>query len=406
MVTLPRRMERFLGPGDRPVVLLILVGIILYMISVALSYIDGSLEINVRGWKGFFQKMNWFLFPLFFLLLGLTTIWVMSRFRYAWKSLAKNMAIFETRGLQSYSINIQKLDEIIKLKYLKCSRNICLISILIGLLLSFAEAFSTFSYHFPDLCRVQTDILGDCKDPKPTCSWIPFECGVFEGIRGEARVCWVEKDFSVYGAFIDADKVESNKHIPWISWPVYLMIITQIMQGLLIAIAFILLLQIAVNIGIFGIVSIFPFRNSVGIGIKLNSKDDMGEFGLSAWNSALNVAFFVIAISMIIPVLSAKFQRSGNDYDSGQIIMMVLVPLIWVVPISLSFVIRTILHARLKRQFYELDQEEKEGFSRQDIWPFNKNMMSKTLIAIILSSYIFSWNIAAEKLEWLPKLID
>ena len=248
-------------------------------------------------------------------------------------------------------------------------------ALLIGVFLSVIEGISVILFRFPILCVFFPDLLsGSCYPNPPPAD--RFSCLYSLG----NLECAVERDFSVYGIG---------------SIAVSLMLVTQLMQSVLVGIAVILLLQICLNLYFFWRASVFPFKNSQRIGVRLNVRDDMGEFGLSLWNRAVNFTLFVVAIAMFIPIISKESQETPEP-DIGQELIMYLVPLVLLVPVVGSFLIRATLHIRLKNNFHQLTRLERNSYISQEIWPFNRNIVSKILVSIIFVEYYYLWGVSGD----------
>ncbi len=367
--------KRSLGPGERSVSILVIVGLVLYVLSVTFSYIAGSWKISsttgFEDWKGFFEKPNWYLFPFFLAALGLATNRNLRSLQRAWIGLARNATVFIKKNSNSRPCSVDEMENLFEYKREAYGSWVLGIAIFLGLLLSLIEATSTFLYFFPGLCAstFPFESIADCvRCLEDAENWKIFPCG-------EAQ-CFVEKDFSIFGS----------------GWPTFgVFLTTQTMQGALISIAFMLLFQIAISIFEFGKISLLPFVNSEGVGIMLNNQDRMGEFGLSSWNKSLNFTFLIIAIAMLIPIVSFSSQPIGSR-DAGQNLISIFVPLIFLVPICSSLVIRATIFNRLKGEFHSLSKDDQVGFLHQEIWPFNKDVVSKLLIFIILLEYHYLWN--------------
>ena len=111
----------------------------------------------------------------------------------------------------------------------------------------------------------------------------------------------------------------------------------------------------------------------------------MGEFGLEYWNQALNNLYWVLTIAIGIPLVSAANQSSD---DVGQLMLRLLVPLLFLVPLILTIIVRQQYLPGAWRQVRSGNQDDL--YQKQLLWPLDRNWASKLgiILAFVLLSYL------------------
>lgn len=369
-------------------------GLVVYGIVLTLSFYNGSYWIEGAQWKGFLQKLNWAGFVLFFPLLGLLTVSNWKSFETAWRRLLEKGVLQEmtysgTQPTQPLSSNgIQAIiDHLYGLR-----RRWVWVALVLGLILTIASSTCTMTFHYPSLYNWLPAYFKDkakCareikyKD-RPKFAFRKFETCAGTCHSHEIKLV-AEKSFMIFHLEFE-DKEENVKPRDWPGAEVasyMLVIIAYLMQGLLIAMGFMLLFQILVHLYVFSFLALFPFRHVDARGIRLNFRDEMGEFGLADWNNAMNYTNVIIAIGMLIPIISVISKPEALD-DGRQLLFTVLLPLLIFVPLLWSFFTRVALQLRFKRNFQRLSASEKDSYKDQVLWPFNK-----IAILILIFEYLY-----------------
>lgn len=119
--------------------------------------------------------------------------------------------------------------------------------------------------------------------------------------------------------------------------------------------------------------------------IHLDIHSGVGEFGLEYWNQALNNLYWVLTIAIGIPLVSAANQSSD---DVGQLMLRLLVPLLFLVPLILTIIVRQQYLPGAWRQVRSGNQDDL--YQKQLLWPLDRNWASKLgiILAFVLLSYL------------------
>ena len=386
-----------LAKQDHPAIYrMMCAGLVGYGIVLTLSFYNGSYWIEEDQWNGFLQQPNWAGFILFFPLLGLLTVSNWKSLENAWRRLPEKGVLQEMTFSGTQPLSSNGIQAIIDHLYGLRSRWVW-VALVIGLVLTMVDSTCIMTFHCPSLYnRLPTYFKSECarkikyKD-RPKFGFKPYSYKPHDD-SGHVRTIKLvaEKNFMIFHLeFEGKEKNVKPGCCPGAEVAGYmLVIVAYLMQGLLIAMGFMLLFQILVHLYVFSFLALFPFRHVDAHGIRLNFRDEMGEFGLADWNNAMNYTNLIIAIGMLIPVISAMNQPEARD-DVGQILFMLFLPILLFVPILWSFITRAVLQLRFKRNFQRLSVSEKDSSKEQVLWPFDRDMISKVAIGILIIEYLY-----------------
>jgi hypothetical protein len=330
---------------------------IITSLMVLLSLIADLLSIYIGvawGKDGFIQKLNWSLYPFFFLMLAIIVHSIWSLYLSAWRSLPKNHVIYQKEErvtddgfLDNFLSHIQN-----KRKYL------VFLSIFLGLLLTAIDAGPLW-----------------------------FEYDIFSGNIKE-----VDEDFTI------AYRLQS--HFPPVtkySNGLFNMFVYSL-QGFLIAYGWLVLFQITLHGYLFWRFENSKYAKEKGIAIRLNYQDPIREFGLSEVNRAINSVYITIVIGMMIPIISATYQNTPAP-DLGQILLQWLLPLVLLVPLLIPLADR---YSRLKevtdRVLKSSDTTASSHLKEQILWPFERTQIgyigkAAAGIAAVEYTYVYGGNL-------------
>ena len=383
-----------LAKKDHPAIYrMMCAGLVVYGIVLTLSFCNGSYWIAGDQWNGFLQQPNWAGFALFFPLLGLLTISNWKSFENAWRRLPEKGVLQEMTFSGTQPLSSNGIQAIIDHLY-GLRRRWVWVALVIGLVLTMVDSTCTMTFHYPSLYNcLPAYFKAECArkiDDKNQSKFIR-KCISSDGTgNGCGTRLVAEKDFMIFHLGFGCKETNvKSMCLPGAEAAGYMLVlVAYLMQGLLIAMGFMLLFQILVNLHAFSFLALFPFRHVDARGIRLNFRDEMGEFGLADWNNAMNYTNLIIAVGMLIPVISATSQPEARD-DVGQILFMLFLPILLFVPILWSFITRAVLQLRFKRNFQRLSASEKDSYKAQVLWPFDRDMISKVAIGILIIEYLY-----------------
>ncbi len=292
------------------------------------------------------EKLNWSLYPLFFIICGLLIKTSWHLYIEAWNSLPSNNVIYRKNVVERRLDVIKPTVKLIN----KARVPLIFASVLFGFLLSAIDAW---------------------------CLW--FEYGI---LRGD-HYC-SENDFSI------AFKLESYVVSKFSNGIFVVAVYT--LQSCLISMGLIALFQIILHGYFFLFFEKIESNKKSNIEIKLNINDRLGEFGLTEVNRALNTNYIFIAVAMTIPVLSAFSQPEGV-IDHGQWLLRLLLPLLLLAPLAIPYYDRFFrVKEASDRAKASASENDAEDFKKQSLFPFEGTQLGylgKTAAAIALAQYIY-----------------
>ena len=309
------------------------------------------------GNPGYLEKLNWSLFPVFFIIMGFLVHSSWHFYLEAWKSLPIHKVLYRGKYQENGSAIIVAL--LSRLTYYRT--NLIILSIVLGLTITIIDA---------------------------GCLW--SEYGVIKGqkcMNGGFGVA-----YSLPNVFPSSDKISNGLFNIYIFF----------LQGMLIASGWLAFFQITLHGYFFWKFEETKEANSCKCSLKLNIKDGLSEFGLSEINRAVNVMYTLIAIAMLIPVTSVYSQDRLAPYyytDLGQWLLRLFVPLLLLAPLIIPIIDRFSRQKEASNRVASSpDKEDATSFKEQKLWPFEGTQagyFGKVAISAIIIeySYVISFNI-------------
>ena len=329
----------------------------IFVVLILMSVIAdiASIFLGVAWGKGgFLTKLNWSLYPIFFILAGFLVYASWSLYLDAWQSLPKNSVLYRSGKIE---LNDSSLTPLIW-RLNSYRKYLIVISILLGGLLTILDA---------------------------GCLW--SEYGVISG----AAQC-EERDFSVAYTMIsvypDANKLSNGMFN----------ILVYFLQGGLIAAGWLTFLQMTLHGYYFWQFEKTKEAVASDYQLRLNIHDPLHEFGITELNRALNTIYITIALAMIIPVASAASQQPIIP-DFGQWLLRILLPLLLLAPLVIPTIDR---YFRLKEAsdfvMTSPNENDAKDFREQKLWPFEGTQIgylgkAAAALGVTEYAYLFSHDI-------------
>lgn len=328
-----------------PVIKVTVVVMTIYSLVVAVSaHVLGIGWSGKSGVPGYFQKLNWALFPVWWTVLGVLVHLSWQFYMSGWRSLPSEGVLHCHEAPASRH---DAFDSLLS-RFREWRRYLAIVAIPLGLLVSAVDGV--------DLLQEFGWITLDCR-PRSHCS---------------------TDDFTVAFRLPEAFGAQTKTVIGWFVLAQYTM------QGLLISLAFLVLFQLILHSVVFlRFERLRPIR-SAGMSIRLNPCDPAQQFGLSVVNHAINITYVFIAIGMVIPLISFINKPRA---DTGTLLMTWLLPLVLALPAAIPLVER---YSRQREAEARVKAESFDGlwisFHKQHLWP----MIGTPFSWIGLSCLMFS----------------
>jgi len=309
-----------------------------FLLFVILSIIAdiASILLDVAwGKNGFLEKLNWSLYPIFFVAVGLLVYQSWALFIKAWSNIHSHSLLYSKDKVVSDDSAIAPLIY----KFESSRKYLLMFSLVVGLSISALDA---------------------------GCLWTEY--GIIQDDSPSTAAMCKERDFTVAFTMAEPDQdFPGAKKFSNGMFTIYV----YLLQGVLIAAGFLALLQMILHTGSLLFFERISEAKNKSLHIRLNIRDKYHEFGSRDFNRAINTVYVFIAIAMVIPVLSHYHQVPGTAPDFGQICLRYLLPLILFLPIALYFSDRM---NRSKEISIESEGDE-DGYAKQKLWPFDQTQI-------------------------------
>lgn len=296
---------------------------------------------------GYFEKLNWLLFPVYFVLLYAGARWSWVYFLRGWKSLADHGVLWrEGRPCEDASALAGVIESLRSRR-----RHLAWLALVLGMGLTAVDA---------------------------GCLWGEY------GLLGKPETC-KETDFSIaFRLPQDFRAISAQANGAFV-------LMAYLLQGLVIAGGWLCLFQFWLHCQTFLRFERHAAARSEKLSIRLNVEDPVGEFGLSELNRALNLLYVFVAFGMLIPVLSFHFQPKGVPADIGQWLLRILLPLLFLVPFGLSSTDRW-RRSRAVAHFLVEHPDKAASYRNQQLWPFERTQVGyigKMAMAAVVAEYLY-----------------
>ncbi len=319
----------------------------------ALADLNGT----VPEYRTYFMKPNWFLYPLFFLLIGIIIKFSWEPFQEAWRrsGSSPNSVVKSSDGTV---IDKQRIENLIaKLEKLR-SRSL-VVGLALALIWATVDSSETRRIYF----GVETyadQLQYALKDPDFTVKWL------FER---------------------EPPKAESAPALAAPTEQIIFTLMLELEQFFLIGLGLLVLIQIVLQAILF--VALDKFRlNGVTYSIHLDPLRPSNDFGLGDWNKALDVMYWSIAPGLGIANISMLSQPSDIK-DIGQLMGMWTLGLLLAAPFLITVLGRRGWVYECQRRLEEDGNDKRvwERFHQQRLWPMEARRMEK--VGILLCMILF-----------------
>ena len=171
-------------------------------------------------------------------------------------------------------------------------------------------------------------------------------------------------------------------------------------QHIIVFIGLVSLLNIWAHLVYFHVFDLMRSSTAQKLRLRLDPYSTLHEFGLERWNQALNVIYWMLAVSLAIPALS-KAANSSTPDDFGQVMIRWGIPLLFLSPMIFTILIRQkkamLAWGRIRN---EKDPSLIARYHQQMIWPFDRNWPSKlgillsfAMLAYIVGDMLNAWGL-------------
>jgi len=292
---------------------------------------------------GYYQKLNWVLFPVFWFVIVPLAYATWGPFQRAWREAATTGVLHSGKA---HNVTPMVVDELIT-EIERARPMLGYWSVLLALIANYADVHG----------------LAACYIDRAACAG-------------------TENDFSLVWFYLGDASLKAANGL--------FVVLAYAQQLVLSFFAILALLQILFH----SLLPIFIHRFKVsqreGLCATLNHRSALREFGMENWNYALNNAYWLISAGLIVPILSRYSQAGRATLDTGQLLLQCFVPVVVLGPMIATIIVRQLLLRGVWSRLDHAKPEDVELFHKQMIWPLDRNWSSKLglIVAFALLSYL------------------
>lgn len=310
-----------------------------------------------EAYVSYFQQVNWWPYPFFFLALapGLWLTWrPMLR---AWRRLADTGVLLGSDAAPDEAALQAILDAV------RRKRRLAVVAALaVAVFVNTADWLPRYGIHV-GTADFDKQLAYACSYPSPSVKWI-FTA---QASTGEPAC---------------ADRAERQADAapePGVAPPPGQIVFNAVLvlqQFLIVLFAALAVAQILLHTLLFAVFERLAVARENGFRLLLNGRSPLNEFGLEHWNHTLNNFYWAVSPAMLAVFLS-RISTSPEDYLPGQVMLGIAVPACLIAPMVATIIVR---QARLPAAWKTVQPQgpvAAEDFRRQQLWPLDRNWSSK-----------------------------
>lgn len=375
-------MRSRLGLGDRSVVAALvaaLLSLVFWLLVVVLAFHEPPAHAP-EDYKAYFQQINWWPYPLFFLALAPVLWLTWEPMMRSWHRLADTDVLVGPDGKPDDATLRQALRAVRRTR-----GGAVLIALAVTAFVNAADWAPRYDVYFGNATLSQ-QLTHACKDPSSSVKWI-----IGAQASAEKSVCVLARETSLDGG--DREGVRPP--------PGQLLFnaVLVLQQTLIVLFAALAVAQILLHTLLFAGFERLPVARAHGLRLQLNCRSPLNEFGLEHWNHALN-NFYWAASPALLAVFLSRLSTPPEDYLPGQVMLGIAVPACLIVPMIATIIVR---QARLPAAWAEVEPDgpvPAEDYRRQQLWPLDRNWSSK--LGIVLAFALAALSLGFEISQFTP----
>ena len=357
-------MWRRLWPRDNAVTAALaaaLLSFAFWLLVIGLGF-DEKADDWPGAYETYFQQVNWWPVPFFFLALALALWLTWEPMLRAWGHLAETGVLLGPGGKPD-DPSLQQV-----LRALRSKRAGALLPALAVAVFVNVADWLPRHHVYAESATLGQQLKFACKYPGPAVRWI------FEEDPVEAEEHCPP---SVTPASPGGDR-------PGIAPPAEQILFIAILMGqqfLLVLFAALAVMQLLLHTLLFAVFERLAVAQAQGLHLMLNCRSPLNEFGLEHWNHALN-NFYWAASPAMLGVFLSRASTPPEDYLPGQVLLGIAVPACLIAPMIATIIAR---QARLPSAWSTIQPAgptTPEDYQRQLLWPLDRNWSSKLGIVL------------------------
>lgn len=319
------------------------------------------------GYATYFEAINWWPYPIFFLAIIPLLYLTWDPFLAAWRDLARTGVLTTPQGAPSPAEATAAVVTAIRRR-----RGWAAVAALVATtLINAVDLREPFAVTFGTATGAE-QLTFACDEPDAWMTWI-LEANAADAQTREDELCPEEPS-------PDLARIEPPLQAAMFS------VLTWLQQITLVFLVAVAMAQLLLHACVFALFErLLPEAAAHGLRLRLNAASPVGEFGLEHWNYALN-NFYWAACPALLGVFLSRAANDPEAYDPGQRMFGWIVPALLLAPAVLTIISR---QSRLPEVWPELtDEASRENYQRQQLWPLERNWSSKLgiILAFVLAA--------------------
>ncbi len=324
--------------------------------------------------KTYFQAHNWWPYPFFFIVLLPVVHLTWGSFLLAWRDLGRSGVLVTADGAAASERELDSLvAAIVRRRWWV-------------ILAAATAAFAINAYDAPQsilvllggdtiLLAEQTQIA--CIAPNAWMKWY-FDAVNSMSVAPSNEIC--------AHSLVTEKKGLTAPASAWI-----FTLVTLAQQFMLVFFVSVIIAQLLFHTLFFGALEWLLPDNKLHI--RLNPNSTVFEFGLERWNFALN-NFYWFSCPIMLLVFLSRTATNESDFAPGQQLLSLLVPAVLLAPMIITILVRQL---RLPKVWGEIANEPGNLYSKQQLWPLDRNWSSKLgiILAFTLAAFSLGYEVQA-----------
>ena len=317
----------------------------------------------------YYQAMNWFPFPAFYLIL-LPPLWLSwQSMGAAWTDLVRTGVLTTRTGDRPSDVQTELLLAAIRQK-----RRWALGAALIA----------TAAVNIADVWPSLTYFLGDASGTEQ----MKYAC-----TQSNVWTMWIWETLATTVPDPCAKNLPPMARVEPGLVNLFFWLFTFAQQAVLVFFVSLVIAQLLLHTLLFGWFDRFLPAPAGEMNLRLSVTSPVNEFGLERWNYVLN-NFYWMSCPVLLMVFLSRNATESNLYQPGQHMLGIVVPAVLLLPMVITILAR---QARLPDVWATLTPDQSDAYSRQQLWPLDRNWSSKLgiILAFTLAALSLGYEISA-----------
>jgi len=324
--------------------------------------------VEVTGYKTYFQKPNWYGYPVFFVLLALPLWLSWTPFIDAWRRLG-HTGVLRSRGANADDQALLSLVSFLQSQRLRA----LYLALAVSTAINVIDVWPVYRAYSADTYGQQLEYA--CRNVSFFSKWL-FEAWPPESIP--SNPC---EEVSQ-----DAAPPQSlGERLAPPAAQLAVVFVSYLQQFVLVTLAALVICQVLLHAWWFARLEGSTLAQHLSLTIELDPASPMHEFGLEHWNHALNNLYWAISPALIAPFISRAQVVDLAHMNPGQKMFNIFIPLAVLAPMVATIITRQVRLPAVWETLQPHGACDPALYLEQRLWPLDRNWSSKLGIIIALA---------------------